>query len=206
MKPDKSSITVTLDVDSSEAQATLNEYQRTIEQLRAERDEADRRAGAAERQLADAQDTVVKRRNWLDRAREERGYLHNISFDRVWRETCVQADMVPGLRDLLGRLQLFIANGVELGAIRMPDPDTPDPAHETVRLLGEAVAALSTLPAPRGPGPQLTSSWAIISMATSHTERAQALSTTAGEYYGRPEMITAYVAGWQACANKLEVE
>jgi len=35
----------------------------------------------------------------------------------------------------------FIANGVELGFIRMPDASTPDPAHDTLPLI---CAALST--------------------------------------------------------------
>lgn len=35
----------------------------------------------------------------------------------------------------------FIANGIELGFIRMPD--TPDPAHDTPRLIDEAIASLT---------------------------------------------------------------
>jgi hypothetical protein len=36
------------------------------------------------------------------------------------------------LREALIRAKGFIVNGVELGFIRMPDPGTPDPAHETL--------------------------------------------------------------------------
>ncbi|VWD20230.1 hypothetical protein [Burkholderia contaminans] len=36
----------------------------------------------------------------------------------------------------------FIANGVELGFIRMPDVDCPDPAHNTPKLVDEALALL----------------------------------------------------------------
>lgn len=36
----------------------------------------------------------------------------------------------------------FIANGIELGFIRMPDADCPDPAHDTPKLIDEALALL----------------------------------------------------------------
>ncbi|MCA8326236.1 hypothetical protein LGN29_39395 [Burkholderia cepacia] len=36
----------------------------------------------------------------------------------------------------------FIANGIELGFIRMPDADCPDPAHNTPKLVDEALALL----------------------------------------------------------------
>lgn len=36
----------------------------------------------------------------------------------------------------------FIANGTELGFIRMPDADTPDPAHDTLPMIERAIADL----------------------------------------------------------------
>lgn len=36
----------------------------------------------------------------------------------------------------------FIVNGVELGFIRMPDAETPDPAHETLPMIERAIAEL----------------------------------------------------------------
>lgn len=36
----------------------------------------------------------------------------------------------------------FITNGVELGFIRMPDSDTPDPAHDTLPMIEGAIAEL----------------------------------------------------------------
>ncbi|WP_244254444.1 hypothetical protein [Burkholderia vietnamiensis] len=42
----------------------------------------------------------------------------------------------------------FIANGVELGYIRMPDSDCPDPAHEVPNLIDAAISSLSTAPSP----------------------------------------------------------
>jgi hypothetical protein len=49
-----------------------------------ERDEADRRAGAAERRLEWANDSIQKRAQWLDKAKDQLGYHRNVSFDRVW--------------------------------------------------------------------------------------------------------------------------
>jgi hypothetical protein len=40
----------------------------------------------------------------------------------------------------------FIANGVEFGFIRMPESDTPDPAHDTPRLIDKALTALAPQP------------------------------------------------------------
>ena len=34
----------------------------------------------------------------------------------------------------------FIANGIELGYIRMPEPETPDPAHDTLPMIDRAIA------------------------------------------------------------------
>lgn len=42
--------------------------------------------------------------------------------------------------------QRFIRNGVEFGYVRMPDADTPDPAHHTPGLIEEAIRALSSQP------------------------------------------------------------
>ncbi len=52
-----------------------------------ERDEADRRAGCAERKNARLQDDAAGRSEWLHRAKSEAGYHDSISFDRVWAET-----------------------------------------------------------------------------------------------------------------------
>ncbi|MDC0657089.1 hypothetical protein N6L27_03670 [Leisingera sp. SS27] len=64
--------------------------------LASERDEADRRAGAAERknadEISDLRDTHDKRQQWLREAKASRGYDDNVSFDRVWGETCAAAD------------------------------------------------------------------------------------------------------------------
>lgn len=48
---------------------------------------------------------------------------------------------VKRLREALEHARLFIRNGIDLGCIRMPDADTPDPAHHTLPMID---AALST--------------------------------------------------------------
>lgn len=57
----------------------------------ADRDEADRRAGAAERLRAYAEDTTARRQAWLKKAKAEAGYEDGVSFDRVWDETLARA-------------------------------------------------------------------------------------------------------------------
>lgn len=43
----------------------------------------------------------------------------------------------------------FIANGIELGFIRMPDSDCPDPAHEVPKLIDAAIASFDNSMIPR---------------------------------------------------------
>jgi hypothetical protein len=46
-------------------------------------------------------------------------------------------------REALTAARQFIRNGVEFGYIRMPDPETPDSAHETLPLVDRALNALA---------------------------------------------------------------
>jgi hypothetical protein len=57
-----------------------------IRELEAERDEADRRAGAAERRAAGLEETAFKRRQWLDKAKRAAGFSTDVSFDVVWAQ------------------------------------------------------------------------------------------------------------------------
>ena len=57
-----------------------------ILRLREERDEADRRAGAAERSLSYLQDSENARKSWLSDAKKAWGYHDNVSFDVIWAE------------------------------------------------------------------------------------------------------------------------
>lgn len=57
-----------------------------ITELKIDLDEADRRAGEAERMLAQAQDSKIKRDLWLSKAKADWGVSDNVSFDTVWEE------------------------------------------------------------------------------------------------------------------------
>jgi hypothetical protein len=48
---------------------------------------------------------------------------------------------VEKMRAALQAARQFIRNGVEFGFIRMPDPDTPDSAHDTLPMIESALAA-----------------------------------------------------------------
>lgn len=47
--------------------------------------------------------------------------------------------MAAQMHDALRKAEQFIVNGVELGFIRMPDPGTPDPAHDTLPAIRAAL-------------------------------------------------------------------
>jgi hypothetical protein len=49
-------------------------------------DEADRRAGAAERLLVDKSDTIFRSSRWKDEKKEKLGYDRNASFDVVFQD------------------------------------------------------------------------------------------------------------------------
>lgn len=51
-----------------------------------ERDEADRRAGAAEREKVYFVNSYKRQQEWLDEAKQAAGYHVNVSFDDVWAE------------------------------------------------------------------------------------------------------------------------
>lgn len=44
------------------------------------------------------------------------------------------------MREALHTANQFMSNGIELGYIRMPDKDCPDSAHETPRLVQNAIS------------------------------------------------------------------
>jgi hypothetical protein len=44
------------------------------------------------------------------------------------------------LVEALEHARLFIVNGIDLGYIKMPDVDTPDPAHDTLPMIEAALA------------------------------------------------------------------
>ncbi len=49
------------------------------------------------------------------------------------------------IKKALAAAEQFIVNGVELGYIRMPAPQTPDSAHDTLPMIRRAQTALESL-------------------------------------------------------------
>lgn len=64
----------------------VKELGEAMELLKKERDEADRRAGAAERELQRYKDAQQANDQWLDKAKEQWGVHRHTSFDLVWEE------------------------------------------------------------------------------------------------------------------------
>ena len=73
----------------------LTRVTETIKALAAERDEADRRAGASERQKQSLEDRERRANNWLMKAKEQAGFDSSVSFERVWDETLAKAQGAP---------------------------------------------------------------------------------------------------------------
>jgi hypothetical protein len=110
--------------------------------IRAERDDADRRAGAAERQMVELKDSAAKRRDWLDRAKEAAGFHRNVSFDRVWeqalplllaaRQQQPQPPAIDGMPVLDNGLNSVIEGALEI--VRKRDPGMHGLIHNLQRL------------------------------------------------------------------------
>lgn len=71
---------------------SYDDHALAIAQMQKTIDEADRRAGAAERRLEQLEDSASKRERWIADAKRRRGYADGVSFDRVWNATCELAD------------------------------------------------------------------------------------------------------------------
>lgn len=61
-------------------------------------------------------------------------------FSDNWRNDARLIAAAPDMFEALRAARQFIANGIELGFIRMPDADTPDPAHDTLPAIEAAIA------------------------------------------------------------------
>lgn len=66
-----------------------------LSKIEKERDEADRRAGAAERKLANLEEQERRRDHWLNEAKVAAGHSTNTSFDQVWAEVLAAAKQAP---------------------------------------------------------------------------------------------------------------
>lgn len=76
--------------------------------------------------------------------RDAAGY-HVADFAHYHTHSDVDANMAlgiaaPDMLEALKKAEAFIVNGVALGFIRLPDPGTPDPAHQTLPAIRAAIA------------------------------------------------------------------
>lgn len=60
--------------------------EKTINQLTKELHDADRRAGAAEREMEYLKEDALNRDSWLRKAKQQWGVDYNVSFDVVWAQ------------------------------------------------------------------------------------------------------------------------
>lgn len=78
--------------------------------MEAERDEADRRAGAAERKAASLQDDMNRTEEWFRQAKRDWSVEQNFSFDIVW-DRALHAKNNSERLDKLRRLCGYVENG-----------------------------------------------------------------------------------------------
>jgi hypothetical protein len=102
-------LSVTLDdVESGDGQSKLNLLRAQVAALTIERDEADRRAGAAEREKADIRKTKNLQTEWLDNAKLRAGHHRNDSFDLVYDELLgIRAETKMLEKDFAGLLEFY---------------------------------------------------------------------------------------------------
>jgi hypothetical protein len=105
-----------------------------VERLKVERDEADRRAGAAERDNAYLRDGAERRAQWLSEAKAEAGYNDSVSFDVVWQETRAKAT-ANGKE--IERLRASLSDIVErCNNVHTWNADFNDPTERKRQLIG----------------------------------------------------------------------
>ncbi|NSX90088.1 hypothetical protein [Agrobacterium tumefaciens] len=81
----------------------------------------------------------------------------------------------------LAAAEQFIVNGVELGYIHMPNPETPDSAHDTLPMIRQAQAALETLQRENEELRNLTADLRL--QAQTHAIEARGANATINEIY-----------------------
>ncbi len=89
-------------------QERITELSAKVAELERERDEADRRAGAAERAATQLREEASKRAYWLREAKAQAGYNDRISFDVVWDETFARARACNEARAKVSELQALV--------------------------------------------------------------------------------------------------
>lgn len=82
------------------ATKTFAQLEAELASMTQQRDDADRRAGAAERSKESLVEESHARASWLRKAKAEAGYDDNVSFDVVWKETLKKARTLESLGSL----------------------------------------------------------------------------------------------------------
>jgi len=77
--------------------ARIEELEQQVAQLTAALADADRRAGAAERAMAGAYESLSNRSEWLAQAKRAWGVDANVSFDVVWQEALAMREAYQAL-------------------------------------------------------------------------------------------------------------
>jgi outer membrane murein-binding lipoprotein Lpp len=88
----------------------IAELKAEVERLQAERDDADRRAGAAERENAHLRDSEAMRNSWFAMAKEDAGYGINTSFDVVWIGTMAKVRTLTAEVERLRKAMAAVAS------------------------------------------------------------------------------------------------
>lgn len=118
--------------------------------------------------------------------------------------------LVLQLAHALARAKSFIENGSALGYIRMPDADVPDPAHQTLPAIKEALAAfqahqahLSQQATPAGDGAPEVSAEEAAQRADckAEPELLAALAQATEEFEDCEETVVPYEMLMQLCAK-----
>ena len=92
------------------------------------------------------QDSTAERAAWCAEANAEqlaKGLPDVWEIRKFYAAPIAQAAPQPeqsGLVEALEHARTFIRNGVDLGFVTMPDPETPDPAHDTLPMIERALA------------------------------------------------------------------
>lgn len=81
----------------NEETAIIAALEAQVEALTKERDEADRRAGTAERMLSDKRETLYRLNHCRDNQKAAAGFDRNVSFDVVWASVLADAKRLDWL-------------------------------------------------------------------------------------------------------------
>ena len=92
---------------------SIEELLAELDKVRRERDEADRRAGAAERGYKSYLDAAVARDSWLRKAKSQWGVDSGVSFDVVWAEALAQKEQITKLTAERDEARMVAATGAK---------------------------------------------------------------------------------------------